>query len=107
MLQPDGKVILLGTAAGFLAIVRYDSRGRPDPAFGDAGFVLLQQASDSVTGARIDQQPDGRLIAVGVANTLRNGDPRFLADEIAQHVTDYSIILRSRMTFSVLRSCPG
>ncbi len=81
-LQPDGKIVLAGLAAGdasattsTFALVRYDSRGNLDPTFGSAGVVLTRiafPAPDGTTteaeGAQFNGlalQPDGKIIAVG------------------------------------------
>ena len=40
LVQPDGKVVIVGSSANRLVLARYDRRGRLDPSFGDNGTVL-------------------------------------------------------------------
>ena len=44
-IQPDGKIVVVGAAAGAsldgeFAVARYDDDGDLDPTFGDAGMVV-------------------------------------------------------------------
>ncbi len=66
-LQPDGKIIGSGTVYssagtfGSTAIARYNSDGSLDPAFGDGGKVLLEEAVDWA----MVLQPDGKILLGG------------------------------------------
>jgi uncharacterized delta-60 repeat protein len=76
-LQPDGKVVLAGTAIGpagagqEFAIVRLTTSGIPDPAFGTSGVVLTQFfAGQSKGGAQtVAIMKDGRIVVGGVGQT--------------------------------------
>lgn len=67
--QPDGKIILAGSASNGqdddIAVVRYTPDGRPDPAFGQGGKVVtpLGKGNDVAYGVAV--QPDGRVVVAG------------------------------------------
>ena len=64
-LQPDGKLVVVGTSGtGDFALVRYDTRGVLDPAFGNAGSVLTDFGGTEVALATV-VQPDGKLVVAG------------------------------------------
>ena len=80
-LQPDGKLLIAGTAQQIgippysrssldLAVARYTAAGQPDPGFGNGGVVLRGfdglsgEASDDAARA-IVVQPDGKLLIAG------------------------------------------
>ena len=77
---PSGDMV----AAGFLvaafttnpftididfALVRYDTNGVPDPAFGPAGVAHANFAGGNDQATAVARQPDGKLIAAGWAGT--------------------------------------
>jgi uncharacterized delta-60 repeat protein len=65
VLQPDGKLVGIGTAnAGGLTLARYNSDGSLDAAFGNGGLVTTPQIG---AGLRLVLQSDGRLVAGGIA----------------------------------------
>ena len=77
MLQPDGKIVVAGTAdfnprvpgSGLdFALARYNSNGSLDASFGDAGKVVLDffGSFDQANAAVL--QPDGKIIVVGSAS---------------------------------------
>jgi uncharacterized delta-60 repeat protein len=105
-LQPDGKIIVGGMAriAGTgddLALARFDSSGNLDPSFGNGGTVTTAVNSNDEGIHALALQPDGKIVATGVANLysqntnlvvaryLPNGtlDPGFAGAGI--FVTDY------------------
>jgi uncharacterized delta-60 repeat protein len=66
LLQPDGKILVVGNAEmqspyDTLALARYNSDGSPDQSFGDGGKTL---AGSGELGAVI-LQPDGKIVALG------------------------------------------
>ena len=69
-LQPDGKIVVGGTAIDALSheilVARLSSGGSPDSAFGSGGTVISQLGpggSSQITGLAI--QPDGKIVAAG------------------------------------------
>ena len=78
LLEPDGHILLGDDAAvgdrRELVVRRFDSRGAPDPDFGQGGMVHVGPAPDvsnQIAGlARLD---DGSIVAVGVAFPDDNG----------------------------------
>lgn len=77
--QPDGKILVGGFAFGGsgngdFVVLRYDSNGSLDTAFGGTGIVTtgIGDASDDVYGVGI--QSDGKLVAAGYSITGGNVD---------------------------------
>ena len=70
-LQPDGKIVVGGTAIDALShheilVARLSSGGSPDSAFGSGGTVISQLGPggfSQITGVAI--QPDGKIVAAG------------------------------------------
>jgi uncharacterized delta-60 repeat protein len=83
-LQPDGKILVSGRAAGgTLALARYDPNGNPDSSFGTSGLATanLTDRFGSVTSLAL--QPDGRIVAAESAlagQAQAFGLARFLGD---------------------------
>ncbi len=76
VLQPDGKIVLVGAAnrsyASNLdfAVLRYNANGTLDATFGNGGqtvFVLDNLADEEFTSVVL--QPDGKIIALGDSNS--------------------------------------
>lgn len=75
--QSDGKIIAAGASQtgnnnNDFALVRYNTNGTLDPAFGNAGKVItaVGPMSDDIYSIAI--QPDGKILVAG--NTRDNGD---------------------------------
>jgi len=63
VLQPDGKVVGIGTAsAGGLTLIRYNTDGSLDATFGNGGLVTAPRIG---AGMRLVLQPDGKLVGGG------------------------------------------
>ncbi|HEY6124475.1 MAG TPA: Calx-beta domain-containing protein, partial [Steroidobacteraceae bacterium] len=79
VLQPDGKIIMVGGNAGtgsnFL-IARYDTDGSLDESFGGAGtgFTTTDIAGGADEALGVALQSDGRIIVVGSARVGSNDD---------------------------------
>ena len=75
LVQPDGKILIAGTA-GYLnggagLIVRLNADGSRDTAFGSGSETLLRYGQGtSITAARL--QPDGKLVLAGTTLTAEN-----------------------------------
>lgn len=70
-IQPDGKILAVGQAlfigiADF-ALVRYNGNGTLDASFGNSGKVATDFSSASDQAFAVALQPDGKIIAGGVA----------------------------------------
>jgi uncharacterized delta-60 repeat protein len=85
-LQPDGKVLAGGVATdadgdSALMLARLNGvDGSLDTSFGNAGFLLDQAGGGGIPSSQstgIALQPDGRILAGGIANTSAN-DTRLL-----------------------------
>ncbi len=63
VIQPDGKIVVIGADNGNLAVARYSPDGTRDTGFGGGDGVVT--AGSVATGAHIDAalQPDGKLVA--------------------------------------------
>jgi uncharacterized delta-60 repeat protein len=66
--QPDGKIVVSGTAGDDFVLVRYQSDGSLDPAFGTNGVVKTSLASPADARA-IALQPDGKIVVAGDVET--------------------------------------
>ena len=71
-LQPDGKLVAVGMAAGGLfALARYNPNGTLDPSFGAGGKVTTSFAGDGAGAQAVALQPDGKLVAAGFVFSTR------------------------------------
>jgi hypothetical protein len=84
-LQPDGKILVAGRAAGvFFALIRFDPNGALDQSFGISGLATAGLAANQGTPVRLALQPDGRIIEAGqteIAPVPGFGVARFLGDD--------------------------
>jgi uncharacterized delta-60 repeat protein len=73
--QPDGKVVLVGTArsgaASSVGVARFNPDGTPDATFSSDGQVLLNAPSQPFggpfdTGRAVAVQPDGKIVVMDV-----------------------------------------
>lgn len=69
LLQPDGKIVVVGYDFPRVVLVRYNSNGSLDSSFGVAGRVLFSGGID-VTDAAL--QDDGKIVVVGVFTTFES-----------------------------------
>jgi uncharacterized delta-60 repeat protein len=63
-IQPDGKIVVAGSAGDDYGLVRYRKDGTLDPSFGDGGIVATN-AYDVDTLEAVAVQPDGRIVVTG------------------------------------------
>lgn len=72
-IQPDGKIVAVGSANGKFAVARYTTSGVLDPTFGSGGVVITTVgAFDQAYGVVID--PDGKIIVVGASDQGSSDD---------------------------------
>jgi uncharacterized delta-60 repeat protein len=73
-LQPDGKIVTAGNSSAVgvfsvaFALARYNPNGTLDPGFGSGGTVLTSFGGSLSAAADVAVQPDGKIVAVGIAN---------------------------------------
>lgn len=67
-LQADGKIVVVGRSSSNLMIVRYNSNGSLDSAFGDGGKLIGSPGVNPTYGPRVEIQPDGKLLVAGSLN---------------------------------------
>ncbi|MFE1414546.1 calcium-binding protein [Streptomyces sp. NPDC058746] len=78
VLQPDGKILTVGTltpAEGgdpAFSLVRYNPDGSPDTAFGDGGAVATTISSGD-SGQAVALQADGKIVVAGSTLVEQNG----------------------------------
>ncbi len=79
-MQPDGKIILAGTAQNGadgdydFALACYTSTGYLDTTFSGDGKVILDFNDGNDYGYAVALQPDGKIIIAGYANNGMNND---------------------------------
>src|SRR5262249_25442696 len=67
-LQPDGKIVVVGSISDNFAVVRYTVAGALDPSFGTNGRVTTEYPGrDRARAALV--QPDGKIVVAGVTST--------------------------------------
>ncbi|WP_435015486.1 delta-60 repeat domain-containing protein [Tundrisphaera sp. TA3] len=85
-IQPDGKIVLAGTALGpgvaesRFALARLNAGGVLDPTFGDGGRVTVDfdpGGTDAESASALTLQSDGKIVAVGYTRRPGNGEGRF------------------------------
>ncbi|MEO6036953.1 MAG: delta-60 repeat domain-containing protein, partial [Saprospiraceae bacterium] len=86
-LQPDGQILVGGTANNRFALVKYNTNGSLDETFGNGGIVTTQIGySAQVYG--LDFQPDGKIIAGGYAYL---GTPVNLYYALARYISNLEV----------------
>jgi uncharacterized delta-60 repeat protein/uncharacterized repeat protein (TIGR02543 family) len=98
VLQPDGKLIVGGTAGELdFAVARYNPDGSLDSTFGTGGIVTNNIAIFSAIQALV-LQPDGKIVAAGYAFTDNPGYHFALARYNANGTLDTSFGTGGRVT---------
>jgi uncharacterized delta-60 repeat protein len=64
--QPDGKILVVGTSGADILILRYNVNGSLDSFFGGGGKIVTNVAS-SDNGSSIALQNDGKILVAGSA----------------------------------------
>jgi uncharacterized delta-60 repeat protein len=89
VVQPDGKIVVTGSAVGDVALARFRTDGTLDPTFGNLGLVrtdfgvLVGPFPASEYGSDVALQPDGRIVVAGTSEFDRGSDMaivRYLAN---------------------------
>jgi uncharacterized delta-60 repeat protein len=66
VIQPDGRIVVVGRAGNELALARYKEDGSADKSFGKGGRLTTAISTDS-WGTAVALQPDGKIVAAGTA----------------------------------------
>ena len=74
VLQPNGKIVVVGSTGGDFGLVRYNPNGSLDPTFGGSGTVVTDFTGGSDAAADVALQQDGKIVAAGFA---QNADVDF------------------------------
>ena len=108
-LQSDGRIVAAGFAANpntfsfDFALARYNSDGSLDAGFGSGGKVTTDFFNRFDVAHDVALQPDGKIVAAGIANTgAANTDfavARYLGDEVAA----FDLCLQDDNARSILR----
>lgn len=80
--QPsDGKIVAVGSAndANF-AVARFDPDGMPDATFSGNGQVITSFTNGSDFARAVVVQPDGRIVAAGIADDTKFATARYDVD---------------------------
>jgi uncharacterized delta-60 repeat protein len=64
VLQPDGKIVVAGTAQAGVAVARLNANGSPDATFGAAGKAAVDFGA-ATSGNAVALQPNGRIVVAG------------------------------------------
>jgi uncharacterized delta-60 repeat protein len=92
IVQADGKIVAAGTTVSKngisqpFAITRYNSNGIQDTTFGKRGLTTVDFGSFDQTARSLLLQPDGKLVAIGFADT-ESSDSDFLVARINSNGT--------------------
>ncbi|WP_330308160.1 MULTISPECIES: calcium-binding protein [unclassified Streptomyces] len=79
-LQPDGKIVTVGTdqQAGWLtpdfSVTRHNADGSADTSFGDAGETVTDFGGGTDQAQAVALQPDGKIVVVGRTEVLPEGE---------------------------------
>lgn len=68
LVQPDGKILVVGRSSSSMFVARYLENGTLDPSFG-AGGVATASAGSTTIGQSIALQGDGKILAGGASTT--------------------------------------
>src|SRR4029077_16010230 len=73
LVQPDGKVVTVGTFTASVPVIRQSTTGRLDPSFGTNGVAHVTIPGDGwAFGATL--QGDGKIVIVGDAHRSTDSD---------------------------------
>lgn len=93
MLQPNGKIIVVGTVSGSsvsqVGIARYTSDGRLDSSFGNGGKLISDLPNGAIAGGAVLQ--DGKLLVAGGTFNGSNEDFLLLRYVLNQSPTEITL----------------
>jgi uncharacterized delta-60 repeat protein len=101
VLQPDGKIVLAGSAVidqfSVFALARYNSDGTLDAGFGSGGVATTDFGQLSAAAFSVAVQPDGKIVLAGEAN-IDGGDDFALARYNSNGTLDASFGTAGKVT---------
>jgi len=105
LLQPDGKIVVVGTEHNRIMLVRYSSDGSLDSTFGTNGITITDYGPNALNIDAGALQADGRIVVAGLtaANNVTRADfflARYNSDgtidstfgDLGRVITDFSDI---------------
>jgi uncharacterized delta-60 repeat protein len=85
VVQPDGRIVVAGIAAGDFGVLRLNADGTFDASFGSGGSVRTDVAPQDYVRAVV-VQPDGRIVVGGGSGSGASG-----TFSLVRHLTDGSL----------------
>jgi uncharacterized delta-60 repeat protein len=73
LVQPDGKIVAVGSGDGRFLVVRYRSDGSLDDSFGSGGLAPAPAASVGASAYAVARQKDGKLVVAGSSSVYWDG----------------------------------
>jgi uncharacterized delta-60 repeat protein len=73
-LQPDGKILLGGSASNLFGLVRYNTDGTLDTTFGVGGKVTSGFGATASSANALALAPDGRIVLAGITGVYPDID---------------------------------
>lgn len=75
LVQPDGKILMSGYAAGDFGLVRLNSDGSLDTTFGSGGKVTTDLSGNYDSASRMALRSDGKILVSGDSESSASGGP--------------------------------
>jgi uncharacterized delta-60 repeat protein len=88
VLQPDGKIVVAGSANGEMGLARYLPDGTLDPGFGTGGIVTTSFPGDTAQANALALDASGRIVAAGMVGTSKPQGEEFA---LARYLPDGSL----------------
>ena len=100
-IQPDGKIVAVGSTGTTFAVLRYNRNSTPDAGFGTNGLVVTTFGTSEEAANALAIQSDGRIVvagSVGTTSDRRVGVVRYLTNGARD--TTFGVGGRVTMRFS-------
>lgn len=94
--QPDGKIIVVGSSTNDVGLFRFTAAGAPDATFGNGGRVQTQFSIAADSASDVALQSDGRIVIAGSAFLITAGKmiaARYFGDDIVVPETPPSLTI--------------
>jgi uncharacterized delta-60 repeat protein len=103
IILPDGKLMAFGSTSTDFAFARYNTDGSLDTSFGSAGKLTTDFFGEVDSGRALVIQPDGRLVAAGMATNSITGQDFALARYHGVGGTIFDMCLQDDTNDDILR----